>query len=91
MVYLFFRQVSQYYNKNNSHFLSAYLAYTIYLNARNQIKQAPVITLTKTGIETGEKDKAQSFLWQQIREWRVEKDGDNGYNLHPETDNGIKK
>lgn len=57
-------------------FLSASLLIGIYFNVRKFIKKEPVLTITTSDITISEKIKTVSFLWIQVRDWKIEFDSD---------------
>lgn len=58
---------------------TASLAYAIFTSVRKFIKNEPVLTITKSGIEINEKGKPDSLVWLQIRDWKIEQIEQNHY------------
>lgn len=59
-------------------FLTAYLLYTIYIPTKKFFKNEAVLTFSKSEIEINDKGNPVSFLWQQVIEWKIEKEEDGG-------------
>jgi hypothetical protein len=58
------------------------LARAIYKYARQILKNEPVLTLSKSGIELNPTiGKPALFLWQQVDNWTIEKDSDGHKHL----------
>ena len=58
--------------------LNAFLLYSIYIPVKKLVKNEPILIFSKTGIELYEKGKPVSFIWQQVIDWKIEKDEDGG-------------
>jgi hypothetical protein len=70
------------YDGNNlakviSIFLSVMLIYGMYFPVRKLLNNEPVLTISRTEITINEKGKPVSFLWMQIRGWKIENDNGN--------------
>lgn len=59
-------------------FLSVSLLYAIYIPTRKFLKNEPVLTICNSEIEINEKGKPVSYLWEQIIDWKIEKEDDGG-------------
>jgi hypothetical protein len=58
--------------------LNAFLLYSIYIPVKKLVKNEPILTFKDTEIEIYEKGKPISFIWQQVIDWKIEKDEDGG-------------
>lgn len=58
-------------------FLTASLIYAIYSPIKKFLKNEPVLTFSKSGIEINEKGEPISLLWLQV-DWKIEKENDGG-------------
>lgn len=67
---------------------TALLIYTIYIPTKKLFKNEPVLTFSKYELEINDKGKPVSLLWQQVMDWRIEKesDGDTRYLIVVTTD-----
>lgn len=59
--------------------VSVSLAYTIIVSARKIFRNEPVLTLSEFDILINDKREPVSILWQQVIDWKIEKDENTHY------------
>jgi hypothetical protein len=71
--------------------ISAVFLFGLYFPIRKFIKNEPVLTISRSEITINEKSKAVSFLWMQVREWKIDIESDDDPYLIIETTEEIKR
>jgi hypothetical protein len=85
------------FDKNNSMKLlyipvAASFVFSMYLPTKRFIKNVPILVFTNTQIELNEKGDLAPYLWQQVIDWKIDKDRDTDtYYLTIETKDKKRK